>query len=71
MMTKHSLNIEGRPTSIRLESEFWFALEDEAHRQGVSVARLVSEIAADQPRNLASAVRCYVLARQSGGIPAA
>lgn len=62
-MQKRSLTIAGHRTSIAIEPEFWAALEDMAHVQGKSLARLIEDIdAARESPNLSSAVRIAVLA---------
>lgn len=40
--------INGRRTSLRMEAEFWIALEDMARHRGVSVAALVSQVNMDR-----------------------
>jgi predicted DNA-binding ribbon-helix-helix protein len=67
-LIKRSLAIAGHKTSLALENEFWRALETEAGRQGVSIARLVAEIDSGRvrltpQRSLASAVRVWLLNR--------
>lgn len=67
-LIKRSLAIAGHKTSLALENEFWRALEHEAMRQGLSLARLVAEIDSGRvrltpKRSLASAVRVWLLHR--------
>jgi predicted DNA-binding ribbon-helix-helix protein len=67
-LIKRSLAIAGHKTSLALETEFWRALEQEAGKQGLSLARLVAEIdsgrvRATPSRSLASAVRVWLLNR--------
>ncbi len=53
---------------MALEPEFWRALEDEAHRRGVSLSTVIGNIdAGRKERNLASALRVHVLMRALGG----
>lgn len=64
---KRSMTIAGHTTSISLEPLFWRALEDAARSAGLPVSALVARIdaeriAADDPPNLASAIRCWLFA---------
>jgi predicted DNA-binding ribbon-helix-helix protein len=62
-ITKRSVLIMGRKTSISLEDMFWLALKDIAAEQRVSAATLLVQI--DQQRgstNFSSAVRQFVMA---------
>ena len=66
---KRSMMIAGHATSISLEPIFWEALraaaEDEALPLNALVARIDAErIQADQPPNLASAIRVWLFARR-------
>ena len=66
---KRSMMIAGHATSISLEPIFWDALraaaEDEALPLNALVARIDAErIQADQPPNLASAIRVWLFARR-------
>ena len=60
---KRSVKINGQHTSISLEDDFWFGLQEIADQRGIMPGHLVSEI--DETRtagtNLSSAVRLYVL----------
>lgn len=47
-MLCRNLVINGRRTSLRMEAEFWRALEDMARQRGVSVAALVSQVDMDR-----------------------
>lgn len=61
-MRKHSVNILGHQTSITLEDEFWFALQQEAGRRDISLNKLIARI--DERRgehNLSSAIRLFIL----------
>ncbi len=67
---KRSVTIAGHETSISLEPIFWDALRrtagDEAIPVNALVARIDAErIAADDPPNLASAIRVWLYARLS------
>ncbi len=76
---KRSVTIAGHQTSISLEPLFWVALEAEAAARELPlnalIARIdVARIAADDPPNLASAIRSWLFAARSfpegGGGPA-
>ncbi|WP_426260042.1 ribbon-helix-helix domain-containing protein [Sphingomonas sp. DC1100-1] len=65
---KRSITIAGHQTSISLEPVFWRALEEAAQDCGLPLSALVAEIdvlriAADDPPNLASALRSWLFAR--------
>ena len=65
---KRSVLISGHQTSISLEPMFWAALEAEARRGGSSLNALIVRIdaerlEAEQPPNLTSALRQFLLAR--------
>ena len=71
---KRSVTIAGHQTSISLEPAFWAALEAEATARELPlnalIARIdVARIAADEPPNLASAIRSwlFVLNSSPGG----
>lgn len=64
---KRSVTIAGHQTSISLEPVFWVALEAEAVARALPlnalIARIdVARIAADEPPNLASAIRSWLFA---------
>ena len=64
---KRSVTIAGHQTSISLEPLFWSALEAAAARLSLPLSALVAEIDAvritgDDPPNLASAIRSWILA---------
>ena len=64
---KRSVTIAGHPTSISLEPAFWAALEAAAVRHGLPLNALVAEIdhlriGAENPPNLASAIRSWLFA---------
>jgi predicted DNA-binding ribbon-helix-helix protein len=66
---KRSVTIAGHATSISLEPLFWSALESAATARGLPLNALIAEIdvlriAAHDPPNLASALRCWLLAAQ-------
>jgi predicted DNA-binding ribbon-helix-helix protein len=62
-MRKRSISINGHPTSISLEDEFWHELAGIARLRKLSLNGLVTEI--DKQRagggNLSSALRIYAL----------
>jgi predicted DNA-binding ribbon-helix-helix protein len=65
---KRSITIAGHETSITLEPIFWRALEAAAARLALPLNALVAtidaiRIEADDPPNLASALRSWVLAQ--------
>ena len=67
---KRSVTIAGHQTSISLEPVFWRALEAAAATQELPLNALVAEIdalriLADDPPNLASALRTWILANRS------
>ena len=67
---KRSVTIASHETSISLEPIFWDALRQAAADEGIPVNALVARIdaeriAADDPPNLASAIRVWLYARLS------
>ena len=67
---KRSITIAGHQTSISLEPVFWTALEDAAEAHQLPLSALVAEIdalriVADDPPNLASAIRSWLFLRPS------
>ncbi|WP_374138961.1 MULTISPECIES: ribbon-helix-helix domain-containing protein [unclassified Sphingomonas] len=66
--TKRSVTIAGHPTSISLEPMFWTALETAAMGYGLPLNALIAQIdalriSADDPANLASAIRTWLFAQ--------
>ncbi|MFV0922825.1 ribbon-helix-helix domain-containing protein [Sphingomonas parapaucimobilis] len=66
---KRSITIAGHQTSISLEPVFWAALEDAAVAHALPLSALVAEIdalriVADEPPNLASAIRSWLFLRR-------
>jgi predicted DNA-binding ribbon-helix-helix protein len=64
---KRSVTIAGHQTSISLEPAFWAALDAAAAARGLPLNALVAEIdalriGADDPPNLASALRTWLFA---------
>ena len=61
-VTKRSIMLGGRKTSVSLEDAFWAELNEIAHFQGVTVSSLVTGIEATRKQsNLSSAIRVFVL----------
>ena len=61
-ITKHSVVVRGRKTSISLEEAFWRALREIAATRGESLSQRIASIDADrQFANLSSAIRLFVL----------
>jgi predicted DNA-binding ribbon-helix-helix protein len=62
---KRSVVIAGHRTSISLEEAFWVALRGIAARRGLSMNALVAAVDAErpseQPGNLSSALRVFIL----------
>ncbi|MEG3152216.1 ribbon-helix-helix domain-containing protein [Sphingomonas sp. ZT3P38] len=67
---KRSVTIAGHATSISLEPLFWTALEQAAAARSLPLNALIAEldalrILADDPPNLASALRTWLLAQSA------
>ena len=61
-MSKKSIVVGGRKTSVSLEGEFWRGIKDIAGEEGVPVSDLITRIdAARTHANLSSALRLFVL----------
>ena len=60
-IVKRSVLIAGHATSVSLEEPFWRELKAIAKTRKLSLNRLITEIDSDNPENLSSALRCYVL----------
>lgn len=61
-ISKHSVIIAGRKTSISLEEPFWTELQGIAKTRHITVSSLVAEIASvPDDSNLSSAIRVFVL----------
>ena len=66
---KRSVEIAGHKTSVSLEPVFWAMLERAAARERLPLNALIARIdaerlGADRPPGLASAIRCWLVARQ-------
>lgn len=65
MIKKRSVTLQGHPTSITLEDEFWDLLKSKADDMDMSLAALIDQI--DRKRlekkegGLSSAIRLYIL----------
>ena len=59
-VTKRSVVIAGRKTSISLEDEFWNGLRAIARRQQRTLSAVVGEIDQNRRGNLSSAIRVFV-----------
>ena len=62
IVRKRSVTVEGHRTSVTLEEPFWDSLKEIAEAKGRSVNALIAEIDRQQPGNLSSALRVFVLA---------
>jgi predicted DNA-binding ribbon-helix-helix protein len=68
---KRSVMIAGHATSVSLEPVFWEALKRASAEEAVPISALVARIDAarvgeDDPSNLASAIRVWLMARAIG-----
>jgi len=62
LITKRSIQISGRSTSVSLEDSFWSALKEIAATKHVHVRELVSMIDSERRcSNLSSTIRLFVL----------
>lgn len=59
-VTKRSVVIAGRKTSISLEDEFWNGLRAIARQQQRTLSAVVGEIDQNRRGNLSSAIRVFV-----------
>ena len=63
-MIKKSIRIGNHRTSISIENEFWFELENEAKNQRLSMSKLILKIDNERPKdynNLSSYIRVWIL----------
>lgn len=67
MLQKRSFSLSGHRTSVALEPEFWAALEQFAHTDGLPLGAFVATIdaARDPARPLASCLRVTALLRRA------
>jgi len=60
-VTKRSIVIAGRKTSITLEDEFWKALKHIASVRNLKLTALIGSIDSGRTGNLSSAIRLFLL----------
>ena len=61
-VSRHSIVISGRKTSVSLENEFWDGLKESAFARNIRLDTLVTKIDFKrQQANLSSAIRLFVL----------
>ncbi|MBJ6122924.1 ribbon-helix-helix domain-containing protein [Sphingomonas mollis] len=70
---KRSVTIAGHQTSISLEPVFWAALEAAAAKRSWPLSAVVAQVdalrlLADDPPNLASALRSWLFAQKANGV---
>jgi predicted DNA-binding ribbon-helix-helix protein len=70
-VTKRSVVIGGRKTSISLEDEFWKGLKAIAHHHHRTLSAVVGEIDQKRRGNLSSAIRVFVFGHLCTQSPAA
>lgn len=68
-VTKRSVVIAGRKTSISLEDEFWNGLRAIAHHQQRTLSSVVGEIDQKRNGNLSSAIRVFVFGHLCTQLP--
>ncbi len=62
LVTKRSVVINGRKTSVAIEKPFWDAVREIAIRENISIRNLVTGIDRDrQHSNLSSTIRVFTL----------
>jgi predicted DNA-binding ribbon-helix-helix protein len=62
LVTKRSVVIDGRDTSVSLEQAFWNGLKEIASERELTLSGLIEEIKVDRVTgNLSSAIRIFVL----------
>jgi predicted DNA-binding ribbon-helix-helix protein len=69
-VTKRSVVIAGRKTSISLEDEFWNGLKAIARHHQRTLSAVVGEIDQKRSGNLSSAIRVYVFGNLCTQLPA-
>lgn len=70
-LQRRTLTVSGHRTSVALEPVFWHELASIADSRSVSLAALISEIDADRPGSLASAIRVYVVEQLRAAVESA
>src|SRR5215813_6987624 len=68
-VTKRSVVIAGRKTSISLEDEFWNGLKAIARHHQRTLSSVVSEIDKKRQGNLSSAIRVFVFGNLCSQLP--
>ena len=58
---KRSVTVAGHRTSVTLEGAFWDSLKEIADVRNQSINMLIAEIDKQQPENLSSAIRVFIL----------
>lgn len=58
---KRSVTVAGHRTSITLENAFWISLKEIAQERNQAISVILAEIDAQQPKNLSSALRVFIL----------
>lgn len=61
LLQKKSFRLSGHATSVALEPLFWAQLSLIAQHRGISLTRLIQDVDATVPSNLASALRVMVV----------
>jgi predicted DNA-binding ribbon-helix-helix protein len=70
-VTKRSVVIAGRKTSISLEDEFWHGLKAIARQHQRTLSAVVGEIDQSRRGNLSSAIRVFVFGNLCSQMPGA
>ena len=61
-LSLHNIVVDGRRTSVRLEASMWDGLRDIAHRRGMTLNDLVTEIEHNRGTpGLTAAIRVYIV----------
>ncbi len=66
MTDKHSITINRHRTSITVEPLFWDSLKNIAKENKTSIKALIEKIDENEPDNLSSAIRLFVLKYYKG-----
>ena len=61
IVQKRSVTVAGHRTSVTLEGAFWDSLKEIAEARGQSVNALITGIDRQQPENLSSTLRVFIL----------
>ena len=65
-VVKRTIYLSGRKSSVHLEDPFWEALREIAMAKDTTRPRLIAQIKQNEPANLSSAIRVFVLAYYQG-----